>query len=53
MALFGPDGEDYDGEHYEGLIGATWLHMGLYIAQLSPNDHPSLAQGLSKVIQKL
>ena len=40
-------------KHYEeGLLGATWLLMGVYILPLSPNDHPTWSNerwGLSGV----
>ena len=30
--------------HYRGLVGATWLPMGLYALPMSPNDCPTTAQ---------
>ena len=36
--------------HWEGLVGATWLPMGLYILPLSQNDPPTTAQGSMGVV---
>ena len=35
---------------YEGVVGAAWLTMGPYVLPLSPNDHPTAAQGPPGVV---
>ena len=36
--------------HYEGLAGAAWLPVALYVLPLSPKDHPTMAQGSPRVV---
>ena len=37
--------------HHEGLVGATWLPVPLCVLPMSPNHHPTTAQGSPGVVR--